>query len=319
MSHVFRRKKTAPSDINSLISLLFGSVDPALNHQLHYIATQAIAAGNDPLRALILQVDQQLVPTRVVKRFGPDDIEWIAVGHLLIATDSSEGSVSPQVATGYEPHVRRALENLLGPGAAFVDVGANIGVHVAQASQLVGPSGRVVAVEPNPENCRLLLLTLAKNGLANVDLIPTALGQSGDWTWFGTHIGSNGGLLPNDLDAIADGYGFVVPVRRLDDIAPHGTKVIKVDVEGAEISVLKSGLETIARDRPSIIMEFSTEMVQRVSRIDASTALTWVESLGYRIAVLDKTTTDPLPMSAENMLATWGSPARIEDLLLIPN
>ena len=301
-----------------MISLVFGEVTPEQNHVLHHIAKQAISAGHDPLRSLILQTDQQLLASRIVARFGPTDIEWLTVNGLHIATDKSEGSVSPQVAAGYEPHVTHTMQKILKSGDTFIDVGANIGVHVARATQLVGASGRVIAVEPNTENCRLLLLTIEKNGLHNVTLIPSALSDTGDWTWFGTHIGSNGGVLPTTGETLSQGFGFIVPIRRLDEIAPIGTRLIKIDVEGAEISVLRSGLATLQRDRPAIIMEFSCEMVHRVSGIEPRTALVWIEGLGYEIAVINKESHEPVATTADELINNWGPSTRIEDLLLTP-
>ena len=207
---------------------------------------------------------------------------------------------------------------LLKPGDTFIDVGANIGVHVARAAQLVGSSGRVIAVEPNTENCRLLLLTIQKNSFHNVTLIPSALSDTGDWTWFGTHIGSNGGALPCNNETLIEGFGFIVPIRRLDDIAPPGTTVIKIDVEGAEVSVLKSGLQTIQRDRPSVVMEFSCEMVRRVSNIDPRETLHWMTTLGYEISVIDKQSHETVATTADQLIDEWGSLPRIEDLLLTP-
>ena len=316
---VFGRAKKGTIDVPSLISLLFGAVTPEQNHLLHGIAQHAIERGLDPLRALILHTDQQSLPSRILVRFGPSDIEWCEVDGLHIATDVSEGSVSPQVAVGYEPHVSRTLRSLLRAGDTFVDVGANIGVHVAEAARIVGPHGRVVAVEPNSENCRLLLLTLDKNRLRNVTLVPTALSDRGDWTWFSTHIGSNGGVRKGEIEALVQGFGSVVPVRRLDDVAPERTRLIKIDVEGAEISVLRSGLESIRKDRPFVIMEFSCEMVRRVSEADPLDALSWIEGLGYDIAVIRKGDGETIPTTARDLIAGWPSPSNIEDLLLSPH
>jgi FkbM family methyltransferase len=315
---VFNRKRSEQPTINSMISLVFGEVTPEQNHILHHIAKEAIASGRDPLRSLILHTDQQLLASRIVARFGPADIEYLTVDGLHIAIDKSEGSVSPQVATGYEPHVTHTMQTTLKPGDTFIDVGANIGVHVARAARLVGASGRVIAVEPNTENCRLLLLTAEKNHFGNVTLIPSALSDTGEWTWFGTHIGSNGGVLPTHEETLSQGFGSIVPIRRLDDIAPIGTKLIKIDVEGAEISVLRSGLVTIQRDRPLIIMEFSCEMVRRVSGVEPRSALEWIEGLGYEIAVINKESYEPVATTAETLIDHWGSSTRIEDLLLTP-
>jgi FkbM family methyltransferase len=318
VSSVFGGKKKESADVSSLISLIFGAVTPEQNHILHRVAHDALEHGRDPFRALIMNTDQQDLPSRIVARFGPDDIEWCEVDGLHLATDASEGSVSPQVASGYEPHVSRTLRSILRSGDTFVDVGANIGVHVADAARIVGERGRVIAVEPNSENCRLLLLTVDRNGLRNVTLVPAALSDDGEWTWFSTHIGSNGGVLTSDVEALTRGFGAVVPVRRLDDVAPERTRLIKIDVEGAEIPVLRSGLETIRRDRPSIIMEFSCEMVRRVSGIDPLDALSWIEGLGYGIAVIRKDDGQLLATTAEQLIETWKSPLNIEDLLLSP-
>lgn len=315
---MFRRRTNEPANIGALVSLIFGEVTPEQNHVLHHIAQQAIEKGQNPLRALILHTDQQILPSRIVARFGPHDIAWHEVNGLSIATDTAEGSVSPQVANGYEPHVSRTLHRLLQPGDTFIDVGANIGVHVADAARIVGAQGRVVAIEPNTENCRLLLLTVEKNNLHNVTLIPSALSDVGEWTWFGTHIGSNGGVLHSNREILAEGFGSVVPVRRLDDIAPVDTRLIKIDVEGAEISVLRSGLTTLQRDRPSIIMEFSCEMVQRICGIEPLEALSWIENLGYDIAVIQKSDGELLATDAKQLISEWGNLTRIEDLLLTP-
>jgi hypothetical protein len=124
--------------------------------------------------------------------------------------------------------------------------------------------------------------------------------------------------MASENATIANGFGFIVPIRRLDDIAPSTTKLIKIDVEGAEISVLRSGLKTLHRDRPSIIMEFSCEMVQRVSGIEPREALLWVENLGYEISVIQKSDGEVCPTTAAQLINNWGALTRIEDLLLSP-
>ena len=139
---VFKRKQSAPASIDEMISLVFGEVTPEQNHVLHHLANQAIKSGKDPLRSLILHTDQQILPSRIVARFGPQDIAWHEINGLQIAVDTAEGSVSPQVAAGYEPHVSRALHQLLQLGDTFIDVGANIGVHVTDAARIVGPMDR---------------------------------------------------------------------------------------------------------------------------------------------------------------------------------
>ena len=53
----------------------------------------------------------------------------------------------------YEPHVTAAVRRMLRPGDTFLDIGANIGYFTLMGSSLVGSTGRVIALEPNPSNC----------------------------------------------------------------------------------------------------------------------------------------------------------------------
>ena len=120
-----------------------------------------------------------------------------------------------------------------------VDVGANLGYYSLLASKLVGPSGRVIALEPNSENCRLLLSSLRLDGITNVQLIPVAADTATGWAYYSTHVGSNGGLI-DDADLLRH-PGVVVPTFRLDDLVEQPVGLLKMDVEGAEGRVDQGG------------------------------------------------------------------------------
>jgi hypothetical protein len=65
-------------------------------------------------------------------------------------------------------------------------------------------------------------------------------------------------------------------------------------------------------------MEFSCEMVRRVSAIEPREALLWIENLGYEISVIQKSDGEIYPTTAEQLINHWGALTRIEDLLLSP-
>ena len=88
-----------------------------------------------------------------------------AVGHTVARTGS------------YEPEVSATLREVLPPGATFVDIGANIGWFSLLAASLVGPTGRVIAIEPNPRNVALLRQSAKDNGFDNIDVVTVALGE----------------------------------------------------------------------------------------------------------------------------------------------
>ena len=82
-------------------------------------------------------------------------------------------------ATGTaERPLQAALQRELRPGATFFDIGANVGFVTLIAARLVGPSGRVVAFEPVPENVAAIRENLALNGIDWVEVHETAVARA---------------------------------------------------------------------------------------------------------------------------------------------
>ena len=138
---------------------------------------------------------------------------------------------------------------MLGPGGTFVDVGANLGWFSLLGASLVGPLGRVIAVEPNPINVALLRDSAKDNGFDNIDTLVLALAAKPGAIALETD-GSNGRITPIDgPPAEPIEASFVVAARPFDDVlsAAAVTRVdaIKIDVEGAEPLVLKGAGDTI--------------------------------------------------------------------------
>jgi len=105
----------------------------------------------------------------------------------------------------------------------------------------------------------------------------------------------------------------------MDDLGFEQVSVIKIDVEGAEALVIDGASEVIRRDRPSLVMEFSMEMTGRVSQREPRVHLDRFVDWGYSIAIIDRVSSDPRPVSSvDELLADWGDLMRIEDLLLVP-
>jgi FkbM family methyltransferase len=75
----------------------------------------------------------------------------------------------------YEPSTRAILLKYLGPGAIFVDVGANEGYFSVLGSRLVGPEGKVIAVEPQTRLQEILRINLARNECSNVEVVAAAV------------------------------------------------------------------------------------------------------------------------------------------------
>jgi FkbM family methyltransferase len=318
-----RRREAARPPHDPWVDILALFFPGGLDDAQHHVVRHAI--GDRPpsvaaARAALGSLDQQTAASPVTFRWGLDDLEFVDVAGVRMALDTADASVSVQIAQGsYEPHVTATLDRLLEPGDVFVDVGANVGYHTFRAVARVGATGRVVAVEANPENARLIAHTVAINSLTNVELVPLALAGGRGHVNFGTHVGSNGGFLPGDADTTGSGRGTIVPTMALDDLGLDRVSVVKIDVEGAEAIVIDGAPTTIERQRPTFLMEFSVEMTERVSGRPAETHLQRLVDAGYSIAIIDRSTFAPAPVaSVDELLETWGDHLRIEDLLLTP-
>lgn len=140
------------------------------------------------------------------------------------------------------------LRGLIQPGMTVFDIGANIGFYTRMFSQLVGPQGRVVAVEPAARALRILERNCAD--LHNVILIEGAVGAD---------CGRADIVQPRAIDTafIRPGTG-PIEVTTLDHIASlYGIpQVIKIDVEGAELLAFRGGA-TVFATRPLIMFEYA--------------------------------------------------------------
>jgi FkbM family methyltransferase len=168
---------------------------------------------------------------------------------------------------GYERHVLDLLERLLPVGGAFLDVGANIGLHTIVGSRRVGPLGSVHAIEPEPHCRHRLLRHLELNRINNVQVFAVA---------FSDHTGtsrlfrsppensakSSFAESNTTMGLLGKSPGFVdVETQTLDEHVRHwggNPDVVKIDVEGAELLVLRGGKETLSGDdAPAVLFEAS--------------------------------------------------------------
>lgn len=131
-------------------------------------------------------------------------------------------------------------------------MGANIGYFSVLASGLVGPDGRVIAVEPDARNRAFLEANLQRNGFRNVVILPFAA-----WSEEGSLIleahpagGSMSSVRPADEEEI--GAANLVPARRLDEIVDEPVDLMKIDCELADHKALL-GAAGLLRANPSMV------------------------------------------------------------------
>jgi FkbM family methyltransferase len=158
----------------------------------------------------------------------------------------------------YEVKKHKALQTFLKPGGSFIDVGANKGDFSLLAARLVGGDGKVLAFEPEPENCKWIEKSIKINGYKNIMLYEIALSdQNGEAKLFISDLSGLHSLIP-DLE-FRDRGAIDVKTRTLDNFleeigfADH-FDVIKIDVEGAELQVLNGASNTLIKSNNLVLL-----------------------------------------------------------------
>jgi FkbM family methyltransferase len=289
-----------------------------------WLARVGLRAGSSDLgrlRSVIAAFDRQTHPTTITIRFDAEQLVPVAFPGFDLITDFDDLAVSRPLigGTNYEGHLRRLVETVFRPGMTAVDIGANIGLYTMLFATLVKEEGKVFAFEPNSENCRLILLSAAKNRFPQVHLFPVALAASAGAALFSPAIGSNGGLMANGGEMLMHPNCNVVPCLRLDQLVDERVDFIKIDVEGAEHRALVGATKLIETWRPIITTEFSVEMLARVSRISGRDFINWMIQFDYRPFLVARDKPELLAIvDVDDFLADWGDVQRIEDLAFWP-
>lgn len=201
----------------------------------------------------------QFVIARENNHYITDAASYLFSGSAASARMTFDGA-------SYEPEITFLMRKLVRAGDVVLDIGANVGLHTALLSELVG-DGRVVAFEPVSEMAARLSANCAFNRARNVTLVESALGEEAGSAEIQVSLGDPGMEGTNSMIASVhvanrpDRYKpRTIPVSRLDDIAAklgvaERIDFIKIDTEGFEPMVIRGGLETLRRTRPAMLIE----------------------------------------------------------------
>lgn len=243
---------------------------------------EALGRGTHPLHAL----RKSSLFRAVTRKFDPI-IRWrsplLARRIYLRLVSNASLIVDPK---RQEDSVRQTLIAILAAlprsaGGVFWDIGANIGLYTWYCAQ-TRPDFHIVSFEPDKKNLECLRRTTASWGLTAHDIVPCAVAeQIGRTTFFIDEISrATGTLQPAAGTFNAFHYGFLprgieVETVSLDHLIAEGWArplVIKIDVEGAELRVLRGGQGLFAEHRPTLLLEISG---------DRPRTLAFLEELGY--------------------------------------
>jgi FkbM family methyltransferase len=216
--------------------------------------------------------------------FVGDDVALCRVlgRYKFYVSTRDDGFGANVLLDGYwESWLTRFMARTVRPGSLVVDVGANFGYYSLLLADLVGPNGRVHAIEPNPEAADLLRRSILLNGFANRTTISevAAGAADGEAALFIPAGEPKNATLVAEGAAHPGGAVRTVPVRTLDSLVGTSRRIdfIKIDAEGGEESII-AGMEAIlAAGPPPMVLEFNAArytdpaaFLQRLLRIYGS-------------------------------------------------
>jgi FkbM family methyltransferase len=218
-------------------------------------------------------------------------------GTMVDVTLGNDQSMCLYVSGSFEPNEFVFLRGLLSPGMVAIDVGANEGLYTLFVAARVGPTGRAVAVEPSSRERATLQHNVDINRLANVTVVDSALGaalgKANLQIASGEHTGHNTlGSFVYDEVVAADSE--MVTVETLDGLierlALTRVDFVKVDVEGAETSVLRGAGNVLRRLRPLLLLEANEQALQAQGTSSAALVGMLKAEFRYEVLVFSETT-----------------------------
>jgi len=258
--------------------------------QLPFLETPFVAAGRRLADGSGAQVFYRRAASELSRRWRSHESSArpLTIGGRSIRLDVAEFYAHDHYFHGYafEPGLTAFTASWLRPGDTFVDVGANHGYFSLLAATIVGSSGRVIAFEPHADARARMRVQLEWNGLdGRVDVQPLALSdRTGTATMHQAHHAALASIVPDQSPvraAATFGDAFEVPTATFDewraDHAIGSIRLMKVDVEGAELLVLRGMTQTLASGLQAIVLETTPE----------SAADRLLRDAGYSVETLD--------------------------------
>jgi len=203
----------------------------------------------------------------------------------------------------WEPEEAEAIAARLRPGATFLDVGAHVGYHLLAAAALVGPGGRAIGIEADPDTFALLRENARRSSKPWIEVHHAAAWSEPGRLRLDRDPEGNSG---NSQVRAGDG-SLTVTAARLDDLLGPETAldVVLLDAQGAEPHALRGMQALLARSRPAIVLEFWPPGL-RAAGTEPEALLALIDELGYRAGLLG----DPEPAAPpERLLAAAASTA----------
>jgi FkbM family methyltransferase len=201
----------------------------------------------------------------------------------------------------YEHEKQATVSQLLRPGMVAWDVGANAGFYTLAFSRLVGDTGKVYAFEPLAENTNNLLTHLRLNNIKNAQIVQAALADQSGLIGFSVAASNSMGHISQQESC------YLVPTLTVDDFLARSPEArpdfLKIDIEGAESSLLLGASHMLRHSAPEIVLALHGEEQSRQ-------CVELLRSHGYSLFYLDGSSAESMPLKSDEIYARKQSAAQ---------
>lgn len=235
---------------------------------------------DNPTEALLQQILQQMTSLNNHQRYlalGPDKVcQFMYADRLfnVYLPFSNKDLIQKQILmnnTFFELHYLRMMQSFIPANAVIIDAGANIGNHTLFFAG-VCHARRVYSFEPLKEVFKILEKNISLNGFDQVMPINAVLGAESGYASLNSFVPNNIGATSFDLGTEGNYEITTIDALNLDKV-----DFIKMDVEGAQQSVLEGAKQTITRCRPKLWIELRQKFGEYEPTANQ------LSSMGYRL------------------------------------
>ena len=211
------------------------------------------------LAARLLPRGKDWTPRWIGRTLGAGMVCGLRTRHgAWLAVDPENLDLHTRLARlgGWDEHVLAACLDLLHDGAVFHDIGASVGYFTIEVAACFGDRVSIVAVEPQPGPVGALTRSVTVNGYRNVRVLPLLLSdEQGEGRLHVPSRSVHASLVPRARPRAVVSRAMTTLDALVADGRTPAPDVIKIDVEGAELAVLRGARAVLTRHHPAVIFE----------------------------------------------------------------